>query len=71
MSRVRLDVGSLYHNAATWPLAGKLLSGCALAGLVLLVGDNVAVAETLQAAGLGTVIPILTDNAAAEAATVA
>jgi type IV pilus assembly protein PilOP len=40
MSRVRLDVGSLYHNAATWPLAGKLLSGCALAGLVLLVGDR-------------------------------
>ena len=39
--------------------------------MVLLVGDNVAVAETLQAAGLGAVIPILTDNAAAEAAAVA
>lgn len=41
MSRVRLDVGSLFHNAATWPLAGKLVSGCALVGLVLLLGDRV------------------------------
>jgi anti-anti-sigma factor len=39
--------------------------------MVLLVGDNVAVAETLQATGLGALIPILADNAAAEVAALA
>ncbi len=39
--------------------------------MVLMVGDNVAVAETLQATGLGSLIPILTDNASAEAAALA
>ena len=39
--------------------------------MVLLVGDNVAVAETLQATGLGALIPILSDNAAAEVAALA
>ena len=39
--------------------------------MVLLVGDNVAVSETLHATGLGSLIPILSDNAAAEVAALA
>ena len=39
--------------------------------MVLMVGDNAAVAETLESTGLGSLIPILKDNAAAEAAALA
>ena len=39
--------------------------------MVLMVGDNAAVAETLESTGLGALIPILKDNAAAEAAALA
>lgn len=41
MSLPRLDFFTLSHNAAKWPLPGKLLFGCALAGLVFLVGNGV------------------------------
>lgn len=34
MSLPRLDFSTLSHNAAKWPLPGKVLLGCALAGLV-------------------------------------
>lgn len=40
MSLPRLDFSTLSHNAAKWPLPGKLLLGCALAGLVWVVGDG-------------------------------
>ena len=39
MSLPRLDFSTLSHNAAKWPLPGRVLLGCALAGLVLLVGE--------------------------------
>jgi len=39
MSLPRLDFSALSHNAATWPWPGRALLGCALAGLVLLVGE--------------------------------
>ncbi len=39
--------------------------------MVLMVGDNAAAAETLESTGLGALIPILKDNAAAEAAALA
>jgi len=39
MSLSRLEFSALTHNAAKWPLPGKVLLGCALAGVVLLVGD--------------------------------
>lgn len=39
MSLPRLDFSTLSHNAAKWPLPGRALLGCALAGLVLLVGE--------------------------------
>jgi type IV pilus assembly protein PilO len=39
MSLSRLEFSALTHNAAKWPLPGKALLGCALAGVVLLVGD--------------------------------
>ena len=39
--------------------------------MVLMVGDNAAVAETLESTGLGALIPILKDNAAAETAALA
>ncbi len=39
MSLSRLEFSVLTHNAAKWPLPGKVLLGCALAGVVLLVGD--------------------------------
>jgi len=41
MSRVRLEFSVLTHNAAKWPLPGRILLGCALAGVVMLVGDLV------------------------------
>ena len=55
------------------PLAAAIRAAVQQRGgrMVLLVGDNVAVAETLQATGLGSLIPILADNAAAEAAALA
>lgn len=39
MSLPRLDFSALSHNAANWPLAGKVLLGCVLAGVVLVAGD--------------------------------
>lgn len=39
MSLPRLDIYALIHNAAKWPLPGKALLGCALAGVVLVVGE--------------------------------
>ena len=39
MSLPRLEFSALTHNAAKWPLPGKVLLGCALAGIVLVVGD--------------------------------
>ena len=39
MSLPRLEFSALTHNAAKWPLPGKVLLGCALAGMVLVVGD--------------------------------
>lgn len=39
MSLSRLEFSALTHNAAKWPLPGKALLGCALAGVLLLVGD--------------------------------
>lgn len=41
MSLPRLNLSALTHNAAKWPLAGKALLGCALAGVVFVVGDLV------------------------------
>ncbi|QHF42622.1 pilus assembly protein [Pseudomonas sp. S35] len=41
MSLPRLDFCALTHNAAKWPLLAKTVLGCALAGLVLMVGDLV------------------------------
>lgn len=52
MSLPRLDVSTLSHNAAKWPLPGKVLLGCALAVLVLVVGESVflsSVRERLKA----------------------
>jgi len=40
VSLPRLDFSALTHNAANWPLPAKALLGCALAGLVLWVGDG-------------------------------
>lgn len=40
MSLPRLDFSTLSHNAAKWPLPGKVLLGCALAGLVWVVGEG-------------------------------
>ena len=40
MSLPRLDFSALTHNAAKWPLPAKVVLGCALAGLVLWVGDG-------------------------------
>lgn len=40
MSLPRLDFSTLSHNAAKWPMPGKVLLGCALAGLVWGVGDG-------------------------------
>lgn len=39
MSLPRLNFSTLSHNAAKWSLPRKALLGCALAGLVLVVGD--------------------------------
>lgn len=39
MSLPRLDFSALSHNAAKWPWPGRALLGCALAGLVLLIGE--------------------------------
>ena len=41
MSLPRLDLSSLTHNAAKWSLPGKVALGCALAGLIVVVGDLV------------------------------
>lgn len=39
MSLPRLDFSTLSDNAAKWSLPGKVLLGCALAGLVLAIGE--------------------------------
>ncbi len=39
MSLPRLDISALTHNASKWPLPGKALLGCALAGVVWVVGE--------------------------------
>lgn len=52
MSLPRLDLSTLSHNAAKWPLPGKVLLGCALAGIVWGVGDSLLLSpsrERLQA----------------------
>lgn len=41
MSLPRLNLSALTHNTAKWPLPGKALLGCALAGVVFVVGDLV------------------------------
>ena len=41
MSLPRLDLSALTHNAAHWPLPGKVLLGGALAGVLFVVGDLV------------------------------
>ncbi|NVZ67811.1 pilus assembly protein PilP [Pseudomonas costantinii] len=48
MSLPRLDFSTLTHNAAKWPLPGKALLGCALAGLVLVVGDSLLLAPSRE-----------------------
>ncbi|MFT0474662.1 pilus assembly protein PilP [Pseudomonas antarctica] len=48
MSLPRLNFSTLSHNAAKWPLPGKALLGCALAGLVLLVGDSLLLAPARE-----------------------
>lgn len=53
MSLPRLDLSTLSHNATQWPLPGKALLGCALAGVVLWVGDGLVMGpsrEQLKAA---------------------
>lgn len=39
MSLPRLDISALTHNTAKWPLPGKALLGCALAGAVWVAGE--------------------------------
>lgn len=46
MSLPRLDFSALTHHAAKWPLPGKVLLGCALAGLVLVGGDSLVLAPS-------------------------
>lgn len=41
MSLPRLNLSALTYNAAKWSLPGKALLGCALAGVVFVVGDLV------------------------------
>ncbi|KRP59727.1 pilus assembly protein PilP [Pseudomonas trivialis] len=48
MSLPRLDLSALTHHAAKWPLPGKVLLGCALAGLVLAVGNSVVLAPSRE-----------------------
>lgn len=39
MSLPRLDFSTLSYNAVKWSLPGKVLLGCVLAGLVLVLGE--------------------------------
>lgn len=39
MSLPRLDISALTHNTTQWPLPGKALLGCALAGAVWVAGE--------------------------------
>lgn len=48
MSLPRLDLSALTHNAAKWPLPGKALLGCALAGVVFVVGDLMYLSPSRQ-----------------------
>ncbi|ONH54439.1 type IV pilus assembly protein PilO [Pseudomonas cedrina] len=44
----RLNFSALTHNAAKWPLPGKALLGCALAGLVGVAGELVYLGPSRQ-----------------------
>lgn len=44
----RLNFSALTHNAAKWPLPGKVLLGCALAGLMGVVGELVCLGPSRQ-----------------------
>ncbi|MDQ0651144.1 pilus assembly protein PilP [Pseudomonas cedrina] len=44
----RLNFSALTHNAAKWPLPGKALLGCALAGLVGVAGELVCLGPSRQ-----------------------
>jgi len=48
LSLPRLDLSALTHNAAKWPLPGKALLGCALAGVVFVVGDFIYLSPSRQ-----------------------
>jgi len=48
LSLPRLDLSALTHNAAKWPLPGKALLGCALAGAVFVVGDFIYLSPSRQ-----------------------
>ena len=48
MSLPRLNLLALTHNAAKWPLPGKALLGCALAGAVWVVGDLLCLSPLRQ-----------------------
>lgn len=48
MSLPRLNFSTLSHNAAKWPLPGKALLGCALAGFVWVVGDSVLLSPSRE-----------------------
>lgn len=48
MSLPRLDFYALTHNAAKWPWPAKVLLGCALAGMVLVVGELMFLSPSRQ-----------------------
>ena len=48
MSLPRLDFSTLSYNASKWPLPSRVLLGCALAGLVLLVGEGLLLNPSRQ-----------------------
>lgn len=48
MSLSRLNLSALTHNAAKWPLTGKALLGCAVAGLVFVVGELMCLGASRQ-----------------------
>lgn len=48
MSLPRLDLSTLSHNATKWPLPAKALLGCALAAVVLWVGDGLVMGPSRE-----------------------
>ena len=48
MSLPRLKLLALIHNAAKWPLPGRALLGCALAGVVWVAGDLVCLGPSRE-----------------------